>query len=142
MEKENKTLNVKENENIHQQTESQSEEEVEQFLSYLGLRDDLFQIFMVKEINSLEKLLNLENYEFNKMILDDKKKNLILYNLEYVMAGIKSHYKENKEKVSKPSFLQIIRENFYDLDGTSITKDLLIHSFKLTIINCFKGSGK
>ena len=65
MEKENKTLNVKENENIHQQTESQSEEEVEQFLSYLGLRDDLFQIFMVKEINSLEKLLNLENYEFN-----------------------------------------------------------------------------
>ena len=131
MEKENKALNIKENENIHQQTENQREEEVEQFLSYLGLREDLFQIFMSKEINSLEKLLNLENYEFNKIILDDKKKNLISKNLEYVMAGIKYHYIENKEKDCKPSFLKIIREIFYDLDGTYITKDLVIHSFKL-----------
>jgi hypothetical protein len=131
MESANKTANEKQNENIHQQTENQTDEEVEQFLSFLGLKDELYHIFLSKEINSLEKLFNLENYEFNKTVLDEKKRKLISKNLSHIMNGIRSYYHENKDNLIKPSFLQIIRENFYDIDGTSLTKDLLIHSFKL-----------
>lgn len=129
MDKDNK--NEKDNEDIHKQTENDTEEEVEQFLSFLGLRDELYHIFISKDINSTEKLFDLDNYEISKTLLDDKKKNLIGLNLKFVMDSIKQYYTPYNSSDKKPSFLSIIREVFYDLDGIHLSKEILINSFKL-----------
>ena len=117
-----------------------SEEELEQFLSFLGLRDELLRVLLSKGVDSIEKLLNFEKLTWGKNSSVERKKNLISKNLCIVFERInfyynpenKIHYEDDRlQAEEKPSFLEIIRGIFYELDGIILTKEMLINGFKM-----------
>lgn len=115
------------------------EEELEQFLCYLGLRDELLHIFLNKGLSSIEKILNLDKYNF-KII--DQKRNLILNNIHKLFERIDEFYRpistiqeESSENETipykKPTFIEIIRSFIFDLNGIKLTKEMLLNGFKM-----------
>lgn len=132
-----------------------SEEELEQFLCLLGMQD-LLRVFLSKGLNSIEKLTQLEKFGFSKNVLPDQKKEIIICNINYIFDKINSYYnneyqesqleedvlslshQEKKEETEnskfeseKPSFLTIIKQTIYDFKGITLTKEILMQSFKL-----------
>jgi len=116
---------------------SNKEEEVEQLLIYLGLKDELFPHFLSRGLNTVEKFIEMDNFGINKNILTEAKKILILKNISSIFDNINFFYKnkgsleEYEEAIEDISILDMIRNSFYEFDGIHLTKDLLIKGFKL-----------
>jgi hypothetical protein len=112
-------------------------EEIEQFLCYIGLRDELYDIFISKGINSLEKLLCLQDFNISKIVLNSYKKNLIIKNAKKVFDKIREIYSKEinneDEYYTKPTFLEIIRSIYYELeeDDLKLSSEILLNGFKM-----------
>jgi hypothetical protein len=117
---------------------------------------ELLKVFLSKGLNSIEKLMQLEKFSFSKNIFPDQKKEIIITNISYIFDKIKSYYNNDHQELqeeedalslsqqdqkdqiensnfenAKPSFLTIIKETMYDLRGITLTKEILMQSFKL-----------
>jgi hypothetical protein len=100
--------------------------------------------------------MQLEKFSFSKNIFPDQKKEIIITNISYIFDKIRSYYNNDHQELqeeedalslsqqdqkdqiensnfenAKPSFLTIIKETIYDLRGITLTKEILMQSFKL-----------
>ncbi len=112
------------------------EEEVEQLLIYLGLKDELFSHFLSRGLTSVEKFIEMDNFGINKNILTESKKILILKNISFIFDNINNLYQNGKlmhenEEDEEVTILEMIRNNYYDFEGVKLTKEMLIKGFKL-----------
>ena len=109
------------------------EEELEQILIYLGLRDELYQNFLSRGLNTIEKLIEIDNYNLNKNILSESKKILILKNVSLIFEKINFIFnnEENEENSTEVLIIDIIRDTHYFIEGIKLTKDILIKGFKV-----------
>ena len=99
-------------------------DELEQFLCYIGLKDELMNSMLSYSIISLNKLLYLDENLLQKIsqLINDNQKKLLIKNINLLKLEIENNKENNKLDISNFTF---------DLGGNPITKETVINGFKL-----------
>jgi Leucine-rich repeat (LRR) protein len=97
-------------------------EELEQFLCNIKLRDDLLRIIITKGIDNFEKLADIDKYNLNTYVNENSKK-LIKENFKKIC--------EIQQENENQNLLTIIRNTFNELGGVALSKEMLMNSFKM-----------